>query len=198
MSINKRFQVNENIENSNVLVIDSDGSNLGVLDSKKALGIAESKDLDLVQVSAGNPKANISPTCRIMDYGKYCYNQDKKNKDNRKKQKAAVLKEIGLSVNIGEGDFVTKARHAKNFLEQGNKVKIVIKFRGRENNDPSRGFELMARFVSACEPIAKIESKAQVEGNRMIMILSANIQQDKTKQTDKNDANVLGETRESE
>ncbi len=156
------------------------------MSSKKALGIATSKDLDLVQVSAGSVEANIPPTCKIMDYGKYCYNQDKKNKDNRKKQKTTVLKEVGFSVNIGEGDFETKIRHIKNFLEQGNKVKVTIKLYGRERNDPSRGFEVMQRIVIACGPLAKVESKAKAEGRNIYMTLSAsNVLQDKAKQADK-------------
>lgn len=190
MEITKEFRINREIKASNVLVINSDGSKLGVLSLRDALNQSESQSLDLVQVSAGNVENNVPPTCRIMDYGKYCYEQDKKSKEAKKNQKVTVLKEIRFSVNIGEGDFETKLRQAKNFLEQGNKLKIVIKFRGRENNNPSRGFEIMNRFAAECDEISKIESKAQVEGKSMIMILSSKVVQTKAKQQNKSKENV--------
>lgn len=177
---NKEFRFNRGIQASNVLVIGSDGIQLGVLTLEKALEKAESTNMDLVQVSAGDVKNNRPPTCKIMDYGKYCYEQDKKNKEAKKKQKVIDVKEIRLSVNIDLGDFNTKVKKAVEFLEKGRyKVKVSIRFRGRENGNPSRGYEIMKKFSQECSFISSIESPPKLEGRNMFMFLAPKVQQSK-------------------
>lgn len=183
VKISKEFQVNRGIKASNVFVIGADGSQLGVLSLNDALSRAENDNLDLVQVSPGDAKNNRPPTCKMMDYGKYRYEQDKKGKEARKKQKVIDIKEIRLSVNIDVGDFSTKVKQAMGFLEKGKKIKVSIRFRGRENNNPARGYEIMSKFTEACSSLANVESPAKLEGRNMMMILSAKPANSKTKQT---------------
>lgn len=160
-----------------MLVIDRDGNNLGILMRQEALNQAGAQELDLVQVAPGNAERNKLPTCKIMDYGKFCYEQDKKEKEARKKQKVTIVKEIRLSVNIGENDFETKAAQAIGFLGQGYKVKVSLKFRGRENSAPSRGAEVLNKFAERCGQVGRIESPPKLEGRQMMMLLSPATQQ---------------------
>lgn len=169
----KEFRFNDGIDASEVLVIGADGAQLGVLPLKKALKEAESVNMDLVQVSAGDIKNNRPPTCKIMDYGKYCYEQGKKGKEARKKQKVIEIKEIRLSVNIDIGDFKTKVKKAMEFLEKGRyKVKVSIRFRGRENSNPARGYEIMGKFAQECSALSNVEVSPKLEGRNMFMFLA--------------------------
>lgn len=135
---------------------------------KKALEIAQQKDLDLVMVA---PKAN-PPVCRIMDYGKYRFDMAKKEKEVRKHQRTINVKEVRLSANIEEHDMGVKAKHADKFLKAGDKVKVSIRFRGREMAHTSIGYDVMNRFVEMITQEHIIERKPKLEGRNMIMILA--------------------------
>jgi translation initiation factor IF-3 len=135
---------------------------------KKALEIAQQRELDLVKVA---PKAN-PPVCRIMDYGKYRFDMAKKEKEARKHQRVINVKEVRLSANIEEHDMGVKARHADKFLKAGDKVKVTIRFRGREMAHTSIGYDVMNRFVEMITQEHSIERKPKLEGRNMIMILA--------------------------
>lgn len=130
--------------------------------------LAEEKGLDLVKIA---PTAT-PPVCRIMDYGKYRFEQAKKEKEARKNQRQVETKEIRLSLNIDVADFNTKAKHALRFLQDGNKVKVSIRFRGREMGHPEIGLDTMKRFAEACAESAAVEKPAKMEGRNMLMFLA--------------------------
>ena len=164
---NKELLINEEIRDKEVRVIDSDGSQLGILSSKDALKIAIEKNLDLVKIA---PQAT-PPVCRIMDYGKYRFEQTKREKEAKKNQKVMDIKEVRLSLNIDVGDFNTKANHARRFLSDGNKVKVSIRFRGREMAHAENGNGIMDRFAEACSEVGTVEKPAKLEGRSMLMFL---------------------------
>ncbi len=165
---NKELTINEEIREKEVRVIDSDGSQLGLMTSKDALAKAVEKDLDLVLIA---PNAT-PPVCKIMDYGKYCFEQAKREKEARKNQKVVDVKEIRLGLSIDTHDFETKGNHAKKFLKSGDKVKVSIRFRGRELGHPEIGTEIMARFAEYCSELAVVEKPAKMEGRNMFMFLA--------------------------
>ncbi len=165
---NRELSVNEGIRDKEVRVIDVNGEQLGIMSPKKALEIAQQKDLDLVMVA---PKAN-PPVCRIMDYGKYRFDMAKKEKEARKHQRTINVKEVRLSANIEEHDMGVKAKHADKFLKAGDKVKVSIRFRGREMAHTSIGYDVMNRFVEMITQEHIIERKPKLEGRNMIMILA--------------------------
>lgn len=132
-----------------------------------ALNLAYDKNLDLVLVSSNNPKV-----CKIMNYGKYKFEQSKKEKEARKKQKSFEMKEIRVTPNTDTHDFEFKAKNARKFLEDGNKLKITVRFRGREMNYKSQGEELLNKFVEALEDIANTEKRPIMEGKNMFIILT--------------------------
>ena len=133
-----------------------------------ALKLAAEQNLDLVKIA---PQAK-PPVCKIMDYGKYRFEQAKREKEARKNQKVIDIKEIRLSLNIDTHDFNTKLSHAKKFIASGNKVKVSIRFRGREMGHPEIGSEIMKRFAASCEDVANVEKPAKLEGRSMIMFLA--------------------------
>ena len=136
--------------------------------SSEALNIAVKKNLDLVKIAGqANP-----PVCKIMDYGKYRFEQAKKEKEARKKQHVVDVKEIRLSVNIDTHDFETKVNHAKRFIENGDKVKVSIRFKGREMGHPEIGHDTMKRFSDACLDFASVERPAKLDGRSMLMFLA--------------------------
>ena len=135
--------------------------------SKDALALAEKANLDLVKIS---PNAN-PPVCKVMDYGKFRFEQAKREKEAKKNQKIVEIKEIRLSLNIDTGDFNTKANHANRFLSDGNKVKVSIRFRGREMAHTDNGLVIMQRFADACAELGSIEKPAKLEGRSMLMFL---------------------------
>lgn len=137
------------------------------MSSKEALSIAEKANLDLVKIS---PNAN-PPVCKVMDYGKFRFEQAKREKEAKKNQKIVEIKEIRLSLNIDTGDFNTKANHANRFLSDGNKVKVSIRFRGREMAHTDNGLVIMQRFADACAELGSIEKPAKLEGRSMLMFL---------------------------
>ena len=149
-------------------MVDEGGEQLGIVSPKEALRIAMEKGLDLVEV-APNAKP---PVCRIMDYGKYKYEQSKKEREARKNQRIINIKEVKLRPNIEDNDFMTKARNAIKFLENGDKVKVTIMFRGREITHSELGKELCLRLADLVKDIAKIEKEPKVEGRNMTMVLA--------------------------
>ncbi len=162
------MQINEQIRDSELRIIGEDGAQLGVMSAQQALELAEERGLDLVKIA---PTAT-PPVCRIMDYGKYRFEQAKKEKEARKNQRQVETKEIRLSLNIDVADFNTKAKHALRFLQEGNKVKVSIRFRGREMGHPEIGLETMNRFAEACAETAVVEKPAKMEGRHMLMFLA--------------------------
>ena len=165
----KELQINEAIRDKEVRVIGEDGSQLGIMQTSAALDQALNKNLDLVKIA---PQAT-PPVCRIMDYGKYRFEQSKREKEAKKNQKTIDIKEIRLSLNIDTHDFDTKVGHAKRFLGEGNKVKVSIRFRGREMAHASLGHGIMKRFVDALEQYGTVERMPKLEGRSMVMFMNA-------------------------
>ncbi|AYF55164.1 translation initiation factor IF-3 [Clostridium botulinum C] len=164
----KESLINEQIKDKEVRLISDDGEQLGIVSTKEALRIAEEKELDLVMISAnGNPSV-----CKIMDYGKYLYEQTKKVKEAKKKQKVVSIKEIRLSPTIEEHDIEIKANRTKKFLQDENKVKVTVRFRGREADYSYKGKKILDLFVSKIGDVCVIEKQAKLEGRNMIMILA--------------------------
>jgi len=162
------MNVNEKIRSREVRLIDANGDQLGVKSRQEALEIAKTRELDLVLV-APNAKP---PVCRIMNYGKYRYEQQKKEKEARKKQKVINVKEVRFTPGIGEHDFNTKLRNARKFLTKGDKVKASVRFRGRAITHKDLGREVLERMADEVKDIATIESKAKMEGRNMFMMLA--------------------------
>ena len=160
--------MNERIRIKEVRVISPDGTQLGILPIEQALQTAYGLHMDLVEVA---PEAR-PPVCRIMDYGKYRYEQSKKAREAKKKQTIIELKEIKLRPKTEEHDFQFKVRHAERFLKEGNKAKITMMFRGREVIRMDRGRVLLDRFVEALKDVAVVEQQAKVEGRNMTLILA--------------------------
>lgn len=166
---NKELLINEEIHDKEIRVVGNDGSQLGIMSSKDALKLAAEQNLDLVKIA---PQAT-PPVCRIMDYGKYRFEQAKREKDARKNQKTVDIKEVRLSLNIDTHDFNTKLNHALKFLKGGDKVKVSIRFRGREMAHPEMGNDIMARFAEGCSEIGTVEKQPKLEGRSMIMFIAA-------------------------
>ena len=166
--ISKELRINEEVRCKEVRLVDDAGQQLGVMSPRDAMKVAAEKGLDLVEVA---PTAN-PPVCRIMDYGKYKYEQSKKEREAKKNQRTITVKEVKLRPNIEDHDFQTKAKNAAKFLSGGDKVKVTIMFRGREITPPELGQELCQRFAEELASVAKIEKAAKVEGRNMIMILA--------------------------
>ena len=164
----QELQINEQIRDKELRVIDADGTQLGIMSLRQALEIAEQKNLDLVKIA---PQAN-PPVCKIIDYGKYRFEQAKREKEARKNQRVVEIKEVRLSLNIDTHDFETKRNHALRFISEGNKVKASIRFRGREMGHPELGLEIMRRFADAMSEVANVEKPAKLEGRTMLMFLA--------------------------
>ena len=166
--IKQDLPINEQIRVNKVNVIDENGEKKGLMDTRDALELAFSKKLDLVMVSP-NPQM---PVCKIMNYGKYKFEQAKREKEARKKQKAVEVKEIRITPNIEQHDFEFKAKNARKFIEDGNKVKITLKFRGREVNYIKLGEEVLNKFIEELSEIAVPEKKPILDGKNMFIILA--------------------------
>ncbi len=165
----KELAINTDIKFKEVRVIDSDGSSLGIIPVEKALEAAYAKDLDLVCMSPNSEP----PVCKIMDYGKYKFEQMKREKEAKKNQKIIEIKEIRIiGLGIDPHDLDTKCNHAIRFLKDGNKVKVSIRFRGREMGHPEHGEDLMKNFAKKCEEYGTIEKAAKLEGRNMLMFLA--------------------------
>ena len=166
--INQELPINGQIKAKEVQLISDNGEKLGMLPIARALEIAEEKKLDLVLVS---PNAQV-PVCKIMNYGKYKFEQAKKEKEAKKKQKVQETKELRITPNIEEHDFGFKAKNAKKFIEDGNKVKITVRFRGRELNNVKMGENVLNDFAKELEDVAVVEKAPKLEGKNMFIILA--------------------------
>ncbi len=176
------FRVNRQIRAPKVRVIGSEGDQVGVLPTREALTMAQEAGLDLVEIS---PSAE-PPVCKIIDYGKFRYDQTKREKENKKSQHQVKIKEIKVKPNIDEHDFQTKLKKAQTFLEKGNKVKVTCWFRGREMAFPQLGKRVVDRMVEKLEECAHVESPAKMMGRSMICILAP--QASRAKKKEKSDA----------
>ncbi len=162
-------RINGEIRAKEIRLISSTGEMLGIMPPQEALRLAEEEDLDLVEISPGA----VPPVCKIMDYGKYRFEQVKREKENRRNQKVTELKEVGLSVTIDVGDLNVKARQTMKFLDAGNKVKVSIRLRGRQMAHASLGVDVMKRFFGMLEGKAVMDKAPVQEGRNIIMMLSA-------------------------
>ncbi len=162
------YSVNEAIRDKEVRVIANDGSMLGIMSAQEAQRLADQAELDLVKIS---PNAN-PPVCKIMDFSKFKYEQAKKEKENRKNQTTVEIKEIRLSMTIDVGDIAVKTKQCLKFLEAGNKVKVSIRMKGRENSRSYQGVKVMEDFYNGLEGKAMQDKKPATEGRNIIMMLS--------------------------
>lgn len=159
-------RINEQITNPQVRLILSTGENIGIISTREALKKAEEAGLDLIEIAPND----TCPVCKILDFGKYKYEMQKRKADARKKQKIVEVKEIKFTPNIGDNDYAVKMKAAKRFLQEGNKVKFTLRFRGREMSYIDLGMEVLRRAQSDLEGIAKIESEPKLEGRQMGMV----------------------------
>lgn len=166
--INKNLILNENIRHKEIRL---SGEDSGIVKTEDALKLAQERDLDLVMIS---PNAN-PPVCKIMDYSKYLYEQSKKLKLSRKNQKVVALKEIRLSATIEEHDIEVKATNTNKFLSNGDKVKVSIRFKGRQNNNTQMGKKVLDNFITKVNELGVVEKAPQLEGRNMFMILAPKI-----------------------
>lgn len=164
----KEMQINEEITDKEVRLISNDGEQLGIVSAAQAQKLAAERNLDLVKIA---PQAK-PPVCKIMDYGKYRFEQSKREKEAKKNQRVIEIKEIRLSPNIDVHDFDTKVGHARRFLTAGNKIKVSIRFRGREMTHTDLGLTIMAQFAEKCGDIASVEKPAKLEGRQMLMFFA--------------------------
>lgn len=159
--------MNEEIRFPQIRLINEEGNMVGVVSRDQALSMAESAGMDLVLISA-NPD---NPVCRIMDYGKFQYEQAKRDKEARKSQKIIEVKEVGLKLTTDVHDFDVKVRSALRFLEDGDRVKVNIRFRGREMTHTNQGYDVMQRFAEACVEFGELDKAPRMEGRNMVMYL---------------------------
>ncbi len=162
------FFINEQIRDKEVRLIGENGEQLGIMPVKEAMRMAREADLDLVKV-APNAKP---PVCKIIDYGKFRYEQMRRDKEAKKKQKVTEIKEIRLSPNIDNNDLNTKANHARKFLSKGDKVKVSLRFRGREMSHVNVGKQILDTFFEKLEDIAVVDKPAKLEGRSMVVFLT--------------------------
>jgi len=165
---NVNYQINEEITDAEVRLIDEDGTQLGIMPSADALKIAIEKEVDLVKI-AGNSKP---PVCKIMDYGKYRYEQAKKEKEVRRHQHVVEVKEIRMSPSIGINDFNTKLRNGLKFLKEGDRLKITVRFRGREMAHTDIGEKLLIKFAEECAEFGNVDKNPKLDGRHMSMFLT--------------------------
>ena len=161
-------QLNEEIRDKEVRLIGDDGAQLGIVSAAQANAMAEEQGLDLVKIS---PNA-IPPVCKIMDYSKYCFDQKKREKEAKKNQRVVEVKEIRMSPSIDTNDLETKVRAAQKFLADGNRVKVSVRFRGREMAHTTLGEKLLMQFADSCAEVAAMEKNPKLEGRFMAMFLA--------------------------
>jgi len=166
--INTDLMINEEIRDREVRLIDNNGEQLGVMPTRKALDLAEEAGLDLVKIV---PNAK-PPVCKLMDYDKHRYEQSKRERELRKNQKVVALKEVQLSATIEENDVMTKAKNAIKFLQEGDKVKVSIRFRGRQITHADIGMKVMQDFIERTKDVSTVERRPLLDGRHMIMILA--------------------------
>ncbi len=161
-------QLNEEIRDKEIRLIGADGAQLGIVSASEANAMAEEQGMDLVKIS---PNA-VPPVCKIMDYSKFCFDQKKREKEARKNQKVVEIKEIRMSPSIDTNDFNTKVKNAQKFLKEGNRVKVSVRFRGREMAHTEIGEKNLMEFAEACSEIATMEKNPKLEGRFMAMFLT--------------------------
>ncbi len=161
-------QLNEEIRDKEIRVIGEDGAQLGIMSAEEANKLAEEQELDLVKIS---PNA-VPPVCKIMDYSKFCFDQKKREKEAKKNQRVVEVKEIRMSPSIDTNDFNTKVKAAQKFLNDGNRVKVSVRFRGREMAHTNLGEKLLVDFAEACAEISSMEKNPKLEGRFMGMFLA--------------------------
>lgn len=166
---NNGLRINEMIRIREIRLIDDEGNQKGIVPTVEALRLAKEKDLDLVEVS---PNAN-PPVCKILDYGKYRFEQEKKLRDAKKNQKVLKLKEIRMQPKIGSGDLDTKAKHVQEFLDEGDKVKVTIRFRGRELAHTELGYDVLNEVLKRLTSAYVVEKQPAMDGKTMSMTISA-------------------------
>lgn len=165
---NAVHQINEEILDKEVRLIDDQGEQLGIMSAQEALKVAVERELDLVKIAPGsNP-----PVCKVMDYGKFRFEQAKKEKEAKKNQRVIEIKEIRMSPGIGENDFNTKLKNGQKFLNDGDRVKVSVRFRGREMAHTEIGEQLLKDFAAKCADIATLDKNPKLEGRNMSMFLS--------------------------
>lgn len=164
----KEMQINEEIRDKELRVVTGDGEVLGIMSAQEALKIAEERNLDLVKIA---PQAK-PPVCKIMDYGKFRFEQTKKEKEARKNQRIIEIKEIRMSPGIGDNDFNTKLKNGQKFLLDGDRLKVTVRFRGREMAHTNIGEQLLTSFAAQCSEIATMDKNPKMEGRNMFMFLS--------------------------
>ena len=167
-SSSKELEINERIRDKEIRLVGADGQQLGIMSPRDALRMAAEQELDLVKVA---PQAK-PPVCKILDYGKYRFEMQKREKEARKNQKTVEIKEIRLSLNIDTNDFNTKVNQAAKFLQQGHKVKVSIRFRGREMAHTNLGLDVEKRFAEELAGKAVVDKPPKLEGRSMMMFLS--------------------------
>lgn len=170
-TISKNYPINNEIREKEVRLISEEGEQLGVVSGKEAQNMAEARDLDLVMIS---PSA-VPPVCKIMDFGKFLYEQTKKEKEAKKKQKVVEIKEIRFSPTIEEHDINIKANTASKFLKDGDKVKVTIRFRGREAEHSHKGVAILDSFYKKLEEFGTVEKPAKLEGRNMTMVIASKV-----------------------
>lgn len=161
-------QLNEEIRDKEVRLIGADGAQLGIVSAAKANEMAEEQGMDLVKIS---PNA-VPPVCKIMDYSKFCFDQKKREKEAKKNQRVVEVKEIRMSPSIDTNDLETKVRAAQKFLSDGNRVKVSVRFRGREMAHTNLGEKLLEEFAGSCSDVASMEKNPKLEGRFMAMFLA--------------------------
>jgi translation initiation factor IF-3 len=180
---NKGLRINEQIRVREVRLIDNEGTQKGIVPTLDALRMAKDKELDLVEVS---PNAN-PPVCKILDFGKYRFEMEKKLRDSKKNQKVLKLKEIRMQPKIGSGDLDTKAKHVQEFLDEGDKVKITIRFRGRELAHTDLGFGVLQEVLKRLTSAYLIEKPAAMDGKFMSMTISGKAKTNEVKPNAQNE-----------
>lgn len=161
-------QINDEIRDKEVRLIGDEGEQLGIMSAEEALKIAAEREMDLVKIAPGSKP----PVCKIMDYGKFRFEQAKKEKEAKKNQRVIEIKEIRMSPGIGENDFNTKLKNGQKFLNDGNRLKVSVRFRGREMAHTEIGAELLKNFAEKCAEIANMDKAPKLEGRNMSMFLS--------------------------
>lgn len=164
----KELEINEEIRDREIRLIGADGAQIGIVSAKEALKLAEESDLDLVKIS---PNA-VPPVCRIMDYGKYLFEQSKREKEARKNQKVVEVKEIRMFSSIDTHDFETKVSQAIKFLQGGDKIKVSVRFKKRAIAHPHLGEELLERFKEACTEFGVVDKPIKPEGRALVMFIT--------------------------
>jgi translation initiation factor IF-3 len=174
---NTGHQINEDIRDKEVRLISAEGEQLGIMSSRDALNMAENQGLDLVKIS---PNA-VPPVCKLMDYGKFRFEQTKREKEARKNQHVVEIKEIRMSPSIDSNDLNVKMRNAIKFLSEGNRVKVTVRFRGREMAHTDLGRDLLLKFAEGCAEVANMDKDPKLDGRHMSIFLSAKAAKDPKK-----------------